>query len=127
MPNLAELKHDMSFTLGNGNGHDETFVIKNVRARALLDAEKALLERTDTESAELDVLDMAVAQIHMFLSEEDAKRFDAMLDREEDAVPIWQVWEFRRLLWETQSGRPLDEPSNSPPGPARTGRRSGAA
>lgn len=127
MPDLTQVKHDMSFTLGSGNGHSETFQVTNVRARKLLDAEKALLAKTDTESGEQDVLDMAIEQILMFLKEEDVERFKSLLDREDDPLPIWQVWEMRRLLWETQTGRPLDEPSSSPPGRGRTAQRSEGA
>jgi hypothetical protein len=125
MPNLDELTHDMSFTVGG-----ETFVVHDVSPDVLMTMESDP-EGEASEDAEVQksVMERVDEQILAFLNgdEESTKRYRDLRARKENVVPLWKILEFRRLLWETQSERPTTTPSPSAAGRGRTAPTSRAA
>jgi hypothetical protein len=122
MPNLDELTHDMEFIIGG-----EKFVVHDVPPDVLMTMEEVVEpEEGEEEKGALDRVD---EQIVMFLNgdADQVERYKAMRARTENPVPLWKLLEFRRLLWETQSNRPTNEPSGSASGRGRTVRTSEAA
>lgn len=129
MPNLDELTHDMTFTIGG-----ETFVVHDVSPDVLLTLEEEEGEEAPKDEEERkSVMQRVDEQILMFLGNgdgtetEDMKRYKAMRERTTDIVPLWKLLEFRRLLWETQSGRPTEAPPASVGGRGATVRSSRGA
>lgn len=139
MPNLDELSHDMSFTLGG-----ETFVIHDVAPSIIEkwddeDDERVAAELEALESDEPaakangkkpeTLLERLDRRIITFLTPDDVTKYKALRARktEENPVPAWKVVSFYNGLLETQTGRPTTLPSNSQPGAGRTARSSGAA
>lgn len=122
MPNLDELTHDMSFTIGG-----ETFIVHDVSPDVLMQMEEVVEPEEGEE--ERGALERVDEQIVQFLNgdKEQVERYQAMRARTENVVPLWKLLEFRRLLWETQSNRPTSEPSGSAAGRGRTVRTSEAA
>lgn len=123
MPNLDELTHDMSFTIGG-----ETFIVHDVSPDVLMTMEE-VVEPEEGEQEEKGALERVDEQIIAFLNgdKEQVDRYTALRARTENVVPLWKLLEFRRLLWETQSNRPTNEPSGSASGRGRTVRTSEAA
>lgn len=125
MPNLDELTHDMSFTVGG-----ETFIVHDVPPDVLMTMESD----TDAETSEDDAVQKSAMervdeQILAFLNgdEESVRRYRDLRSRTEEPVPLWKILEFRRLLWETQSERPTNPPLPSVAGRGPTARTSRAA
>lgn len=126
MPNLDELSHDMSFTIGG-----ETFIVHDVSPDVLLtmeegDEEEPAEGEADDGSGTMKRID---DQILMFLNgdEDSVRRWKALRGRTENIVPLWKLLEFRRLLWETQSARPTNPPAPSVAGRGRIAPTSEAA
>jgi hypothetical protein len=121
MPNLDELSHDMSFIIGG-----ETFTVHDVSPDVLM-----TMERDEEGEAAEDkgAMERVDEQIVMFLNgdQEQVARYKALRARDVNPVPLWKILEFRRLLWETQSNRPTEQPSASAVGRGRTAPTSGAA
>ena len=118
MPNLDEVAHDMSFTIGG-----ETFLVHDVQPDVLMTMESdADAETSQDEGVQKTAMQRVDEQILAFLNgdEESVKRWNQLRARTTDPVPLWKVLEFRRLLWETQSERPTNLPSPSVGGPGRT-------
>lgn len=122
MPNIDELSHDMTFTIGG-----ETFVIHDVSPDVLMTTEAE--ESQDGGEGEGEgeegaregksSMERIDEQILLFLNGDDGAvaRWKALRARKQGdtpgPVPLWKILEFRRLLWETQSDRPTTPPSTS--------------
>jgi hypothetical protein len=127
MPNIDELSHEMTFTIGG-----ETFEIHDVHPDVLKewDAEK------DPESDE-EVLKQLDRQIEAFLAgpsqngsravPEGVKRWRTLRARKDEPIPAWKIVEFHRQLIQTQTRRPTEKPSPSGSGRGPTAASSGAA
>lgn len=125
MPNLDELSHDMSFTIGG-----ETFIVHDIAPEILMAMEDADAEESAKDPEERKTpLERVDEQILMFLNgdEEQVTKYKALRARESDPVPLWKLLAFRSALWETQSDRPTNQPSPSVAGRGRTARSSEAA
>ncbi len=125
MPNLDELTHDMSFTIGG-----ETFVVHDVSPDVLMTMESDTeAETSEDEEEQQSAMERVDEQILAFLNgdEESVRRWKDLRTRTENVVPLWKILEFRRLLWETQSERPTTQPSPSAAGRGRTVPSSGGA
>lgn len=120
MPNLDELTHDMTFTIGG-----EKFVIHDVPPSVL----QAWDDEPEVTNG--DVLAPFDKHVIAFLEgDPDAvSRYKALRARKvnENPVPAWKVVEFHNLLVETQTRRPTTPPSPSAPGRGQTAPTSGAA
>jgi hypothetical protein len=121
MPNLDELSHEMEFTIGG-----ETFIVHDVSPDVLMAMES---DEEGEAAEEKSALQQVDEQIISFLNGDQAQveKYKAMRARTENVVPLWKLLEFRRLLWETQSNRPTEQPSPSVAGRGRTARTSEAA
>ena len=110
MPNLDELTHDMSFTIGG-----ETFVVHDVAPEVLLTMEK--VQGEEDPNADENVLAKIDEQILLFLNGDDdaVRRWNELRQNPTKPIPLWKILEFRTLLWETQSSRPTMPPSSSSP------------
>ena len=125
MPNLDELTHDMSFTVGG-----ETFIVHDVPPDVLMTMESDTeAETSKDEEEQKSAMERVDEQILAFLNgdEESVRRYRDLRGRTENVVPLWKILEFRRLLWETQSERPTMPPSLSVAGRGRTAPTSTAA
>lgn len=125
MPNLDELSHDMSFTIGG-----ETFVVHNVPPEILMEMETADEAESEKPPEERkSPLERVDEQILMFLNgdEDQVKKYKSLRERTDDPVPLWKLLAFRSALWETQSDRPTNQPSPSVAGRGRTVRSSEGA
>lgn len=125
MPNLDELTHDMSFTVGG-----ETFIVHDVPPDVLMTMESDTdAEESEDEAVQKSAMERVDEQILAFLNgdEESVRRYRDLRGRTENVVPLWKILEFRRLLWETQSERPTMPPSPSVAGRGRTAPTSRAA
>lgn len=116
---------DLSFIV-----RGETFRMEYVRPEVLAaweDEEEVVLDADEpdkkTAAAALERLD---ARICSFLSEDEAKRWRALREREDGAVPYVQLREIVRWMVEVQSERPTETPSGSAGGRGRTVPSSGA-
>lgn len=121
MPNLDELTHDMTFTVGG-----ETFIAHDVHPEVLIEFDKDP-EKEETEEETLARMDR---QILGFLNgdPEAVKRYKKIRAKTyKPPVPAWKIIEFRNLLMESQTARPTTPPTPSAPGPGKTARTSGAA
>lgn len=120
MPNLDELSHDMSFTIGG-----EVFHIHDVPPSVLQSWDD------EPEDSKGDVLASMDKHIIAFLNgDADAvTRYKNLRARKanENPVPAWKVVEFHNLLVETQTRRPTEVPSPSVPGRGPTAPTSGGA
>jgi len=121
MPNLDELTHEMDFTIGG-----EKFIVHDVSPDVLMTMES---DEEGEAAEERGAMERVDEQITMFLNgdKEQVERYKALRTRTENVVPLWKILEFRRLLWETQSNRPTNEPSGSATGRGKTARTSEAA
>jgi hypothetical protein len=125
MPNLDELTHDMSFTIGG-----ETFLVHDVSPDVLMTMESDTeAETSDDAATQQNAMERVDEQILAFLNgdADSTERWKALRARKENVVPLWKILEFRRQLWETQSERPTTPPSLSVAGRGRTAPTSGAA
>lgn len=125
MPNLDELSHDMTFTVGG-----ETFVVHDVPPEILMAMENADEEESEKDPSEQKTpLERVDEQILMFLNgdQDQVNRYRALRERKEDPVPLWKLLAFRTALWETQSDRPTNPPSPSAAGRGKTVRSSEGA
>lgn len=125
MPNLDEVSHDMSFTIGG-----ETFVVHDVSPDVLMTMESDVeAESSEDPKVQKGVMERVDDQILAFLNgdSDSTERYKALRARTEEPVPLWKLLEFRRLLWETQSERPTTPPSPSAAGRGRTAPTSRAA
>ncbi len=125
MPNLDDLTHDMSFTVGG-----ETFIVHDVPPDVLMTMESDTeAETSKDEEEQKSAMERVDEQILAFLNgdEESVRRYRDLRARTENVVPLWKILEFRRLLWETQSERPTMPPSLSVAGRGRTAPTSTAA
>lgn len=106
------LEQDLEFTIGG-----ETFKMRYVRPEVLAAWED---ESIDQKSDEL--LKRQDERIMMFLAggAEDHKRWMALRERDENAVPMVQVNELLRWMVEVQTSRPTITPSPSAGGRGRT-------
>ena len=101
MPNLDELTHDMTFTVGG-----ETFEVHNI--------DPSIIEAWEAEESEDSLIAQLDKRILSFLAgDPDAvKRWKALRARKgKDIVPAWKLIEFHNQLMETQTGRPTPQPS----------------
>lgn len=101
MPNLDELSHDMTFTVGG-----ETFEVNNI--------DPSVIEAWEAEESEDSLIAQLDKRILSFLAGDPdaAKRWKALRARKgKEVVPAWKLIEFHNQLMETQTGRPTPPPS----------------
>lgn len=114
-----EMAQDLDFIVGG-----EAFTMRYVRPEVLAAWED---ESEDDEESSDKILKRQDERILAFLSsEEDRKRYVAMRERDENALPLVKINELLRWMVEVQTSRPTETPSPSANGPGRTAASSGA-
>ena len=106
---------------------DRTFKVRDA-VFEFVDAQPEVLTgfQIDTNGDDNAAWKIMDAQIKLFLSEEDGKRWDELRTRTEEPVTIAQLTGILQWLMEEQTGRPTETPSPSAPGPGKTARSSTA-
>lgn len=107
----AELDQDLSFTI-----QGQQFQMRYVRPEVL-----AAWEDEPDDAKSEDVLKRQDLRVLEFLKDEDnRKRWMAMREDEENALPLVKLNEVIRWMVEVQATRPTSQPSPSVPGRGRT-------
>lgn len=106
------LEQDLEFTIGG-----ESFKMRYVRPEVL-----AAWEDETIDDKSEDLLKKQDERIMMFLAggAEDHKRWMALRERDDNAVPMVQVNEVLKWMIEVQTSRPTNTPSPSASGRGRT-------
>lgn len=127
MPNIDEVSHDMTFTVGG-----EKFEAVDVHPDVLKAWDAESMPTTDEE-----ILSQMDRQIEAFLTPysnngsralpEQVKKWRKLRGRKVDPIPAWKIIEFHRVLIETQTRRPLERPAPSASGRGQTAASSGDA